>query len=88
MSDTTHCYVYRSQRKDGLYLFVLEEDVFDSIPESVMQYVGKLDKAMELDLHPERKLARGNAAEVIAKLKEQGFHIQVPPQDEKLPLAQ
>lgn len=87
MSDTIHCYIYRSLRKDGLYLFVLEEDQFDCIPESLAQYLGKLEKAMELDLHPTRKLSRGDAREVIEKLKEQGFYIQIPPQDEKLPLA-
>lgn len=88
MPKTTPCYIYRSLRKDGIYLFVLEEDQFDCIPESVMKYVGKLEKAMELDLYPERKLSRGQAKEVLEKLKEQGFYIQIPPQDEKLPLAQ
>ncbi len=87
MSDTTLCYIYRSLRKDGLYLFVLEEDEFDCIPESVMTHVGKLEKAMELELHPDLKLARGSADEVLANLKERGFHLQMPPQDEKLPLA-
>ena len=88
MSDTLPCHVYRSLRKDGLYLFVLEEDDFECVPENVMQHVGKLEKAMALDLYPGRRLARGSADEVIANLKERGFHIQIPPQDEKLPLAQ
>lgn len=76
---TTHCYIYRSKRKDELYLFLAKEDDFDCVPEAVLKPLGQLEKAMELDLTPESKLARSDAAQVIANLKEHGFHIQMPP---------
>lgn len=87
MSESLPCVIYRSLRKDGLYLFVLEEGNFETVPENVMQHIGQMEKAMELELTPGRKLARGDATEVINNLKQRGFHIQMPPQDDKLPLA-
>jgi len=80
-SETTHCYIYRSKRKDELYLFLAKEDDFESVPEQLRKSFGVLEKAMELDITPESKLARSDAAEVIANLKERGFHIQMPPPD-------
>jgi uncharacterized protein YcgL (UPF0745 family) len=34
---------------------------------------------MDLELTPERKLAREDAGKVIASLKEKGFFVQMPP---------
>lgn len=79
MTDTTHCHVYRSKRKDGLYLFLSKDEDFECIPEGIRKTLGQLEKAMELDLTPTSKLARSSAAEVISNLKEHGFHIQLPP---------
>jgi uncharacterized protein len=84
MSETIHCHIYRSLRKDGLYLFLLEEADIERLPDAVKKGVGKLEKAMELDISPDRKLARSDPAEVIANLKAQGFHLQLPPQDEAM----
>jgi len=78
---TTHCYIYRSKRKDELYLFLAKEDDFECLPEQLKKSIGQVEKAMELDITPESKLARSDAAEVIANLKERGFHIQMPPPD-------
>jgi hypothetical protein len=79
MSKTTHCVVYRSKRKDELYLFLAKEEDFDCIPEGIRKSLGQLEKAMELELTAESKLARSDAAEVLKNLKEHGFHIQLPP---------
>jgi len=75
------CFIYRSRKKDGLYLFVSAEDDFSRVPATVMSYFGKPERAMELELTPDRRLARADAAEVIAKLNENGFYIQLPPPD-------
>jgi len=80
-TETTHCYIYRSKRKDELYLFLAKEDDFETVPEQLRKSFGQLEKAMELDITQESKLARSDAAEVIANLKEHGFHIQLPPPD-------
>jgi len=77
----TRCFVYRSRKKDGLYLFLKAEDDFTRVPDAVMSYFGTPERSMELELTPERPLARCSAAEVIAKLEENGFYIQLPPPD-------
>jgi len=79
MAETIHCIIYRSKRKNELYLFLAKEEDFDCIPEGIRKSLGELEKAMELDLTPESKLARSDVAEVIKNLKEHGFHIQLPP---------
>ncbi len=79
MAETMHCYIYRSKRKDELYLYLAKEEDFESVPEEIRRSLGQLEKAMELDITPESKLARSNAVDVIRNLKEHGFHIQLPP---------
>jgi uncharacterized protein YcgL (UPF0745 family) len=36
---------------------------------------------MELELTPERKLAREDARQVVANLEAHGYHLQSPPPD-------
>lgn len=79
MSETTPCYIYRSKKKLEMYLFLAREDDFDCVPEELMKGLGGLEKAMELELTAQSKLARSNPEEVIANLNSRGFHIQMPP---------
>jgi uncharacterized protein YcgL (UPF0745 family) len=84
MSDPITCYVYRGNRKSELYLFLAEEDNFECVPDEVMKAFGRPTKAMELELTPETKLARSKPADIIAGLKEHGFHLQMPPPTHEL----
>jgi len=79
MSETTPCYIYRSKKTAELYLFLAKEDDFDTVPAEVMKNFGMPEKAMELELSAQSKLARSKPEEVIRNLKERGFHIQLPP---------
>jgi uncharacterized protein YcgL (UPF0745 family) len=79
MSDSTPCYIYRSKKQLEMYLFLAKEDDFECVPDEILKGLGQLEKAMELELTPESKLARSNPEEVIRNLKERGFHIQMPP---------
>ena len=84
MSDPITCHVYRGNRKSELYLFLAEEDNFECVPDEVMKGFGRPTKAMELELTPETKMARSKPADIIAGLKERGFHLQMPPAHEAL----
>jgi uncharacterized protein YcgL (UPF0745 family) len=84
MSDPITCYVYRGNRKSELYLFLAEEDNFECVPEEVMKGFGRPTKTMELELTPETKMARSKPADILAGLKERGFHLQMPPAHEEL----
>ena len=53
---------------------------FLHLPESLHKRIGRTELVMELDLHPDRKLARVDVVQVIAALREQGYFLQLPPE--------
>lgn len=75
------CYVYASRRKPDIYLWLAERDGFGVLPESLRKMLGELRFAMELQLDPQRRLPREDAAQVLAHLGEQGWHLQLPPEN-------
>jgi uncharacterized protein YcgL (UPF0745 family) len=72
------CYIYRSSIKDGLYVYIADEDGLDKLPEPVLKQLGTPEFSMKLDLKPDRKLIQEDTKTVIESLKTQGFHIQMP----------
>ena len=84
MSESIHCAIYRSTVKLEAYLYIQEKDDFSAIPEPLRKSLGRLEFVMELELGPERKLARAAVSEVMESLREKGFFLQMPPPD---PLA-
>lgn len=73
-------YIYKSRKKDELYLYISSKDDFSSVPQSLYDSMGKEPNfVMEIDLSPERKLARENVEKVIENLENQGYHVQIPP---------
>jgi uncharacterized protein YcgL (UPF0745 family) len=73
------CFVYKSLRKADTYVFFAKRDGFDVLPAPIAETLGKLVWVMDLELTPERKLAREDAAVVIANIERRGFHLQLPP---------
>ncbi|MGD8484858.1 MAG: YcgL domain-containing protein [Thioalkalispiraceae bacterium] len=82
-SIVTPCAIYKGSKKQHTYLYVCEKDKFDEVPELLLNSLGNLEFVMELDLFPDKKLAQANAKEVIEKLNDQGFYLQLPPADYK-----
>ena len=78
------CTVYKSPKKDLLYLYVLKEDDFEAVPEALLASFGHPHKVIGLELSPERKLAQCDVQEVISALREQGYFLQIPPKDATL----
>lgn len=87
MNEALHCYIYKSLRKPETYLFVLKEDDFSRVPETLREALGKVEKVIDIDLTPERKLARGNARQIMEDLKQTGFHLQLPPNKKTEPFG-
>ncbi|MEP7042540.1 MAG: YcgL domain-containing protein [Dokdonella sp.] len=73
------CFVYKSDRKADTYVYLRGRDDFDVLPDTLREKLGTLLFAMQFELTPERKLARGDAANVIDNLNSRGFHLQLPP---------
>lgn len=68
-----------------MYLYVpYKEDadaLLENLPLALLKLTGNLEMVMELDLTLDRKLARVNATDVIAALREKGFYLQSPPNE-------
>ena len=75
------CFIYKSPKKDELYLFVKEENNFSEIPEPLMKSFGNPEFVMDLDIHADRQLARSDPEDVLTGLQQQGFFLQMPPPD-------
>lgn len=73
------CWIYKSPRKDEMYLYLDREDDFSQVPEALLKQFGNPVFVMQLELSAEKKLARENTMTVLQSLSEQGFHLQMPP---------
>ena len=76
------CFIYKSLKKDYLYLYITEKDDFSKVPDALFNHLGKMEFVMDLELSPERKLAMEDAGKIIQNIMEQGFFVQLPPQKE------
>jgi len=79
-----NCYVYRSNVKKGLYLYLLEKDDFSKVPDSLLDLLGETTFSFEFDLAHDRKLVRAEAQEVIRNMTENGYFLQMPPANNEL----
>ena len=73
------CQIYRSSRKQEMYLYVEKSRGVLDVPETLMQQFGEPEKVMLLMLDSERKLARADVGEVMSCIADQGFYLQMPP---------
>jgi uncharacterized protein len=73
------CFIYKSLKKEYLYLYIDKKEDFSKVPETLLNSFGKIEFVMALELNPERKLAKEDAKKIIDSLNEKGFFVQVPP---------
>lgn len=78
------CFIYRSERKEGLYVYLAKEDNFDCLPTALLNKASPLTLAMELELDSERRLRREDTPTVMTNLTEVGYHVQMPEKIESL----
>ena len=76
------CTVYRSSLKDFTYIYLAEDSEFDELPIALKKVFGDPETVMELELTPERRLAYEDVNQVMANLAGQGYHLQMPPQED------
>jgi len=73
------CWIYKSPKKQEMYLYNDKKDDFSDIPENLLSLFGSPQFVMELQLTPEKKLARVDIEQVIENLMKEGFYLQMPP---------
>ena len=76
--------VYKGARKPEAYLFVDKARGLADVPEVLLSQFGETAVVMTLMLDPGRRLARSNAAQVLAAIKSQGYFLQMPPTMDEL----
>ncbi len=73
------CHVYKSRKRPDTYVYLAEKDAFAALPEALRQHLGELERALEFELDPQRRLARVEASTVLAALAQTGYFLQLPP---------
>ncbi len=73
------CYIYRSRKKEGMYLYLRDQNDFSVVPSDLMTWFVNPVLVFELELSPGRRLARADADAVLKALEKDGFYLQMPP---------
>jgi uncharacterized protein YcgL (UPF0745 family) len=73
------CQVFKSARKEEMYLYVEKSRGLEDVPAELLARFGEPVSVMILQLTPQQKLARANAELVLASIEQQGFYLQMPP---------
>ena len=68
------CSIYKSPRKNEMYLYVDKREALSRVPEGLLAAFGPPQHAFDLLLTPERKLAREDIDKVLANIENQGYH--------------
>lgn len=73
------CFIYKSLKKQDVYLFLRNQDDFFCLPEALKASLGRMEFVFSLEITPERKLASADPVSVIHNLNERGYFLQLPP---------
>ena len=81
MTDKILCDIYRSSKKDDLYLYVPKLKGLKDVPEVLLEMFGKPTLAFSLLLTAKRRLAKEDIEKVMQALDEKGYFLQLPSAD-------
>lgn len=82
MSGFLLCSVYKTSKKEGMYLYVAKSDGLKRVPEALLQMFVGPSLAMEILVRPEKTLARLSGERLMQEIGEKGFYLQMPPSKE------
>ncbi|EWH00130.1 YcgL domain-containing protein [Halomonas sp. BC04] len=81
--DKLLCEIFKSSRKEEMYLYVDKRQGLKEVPEALLERFGKPVPTLTLILTPDKPMARAKASDVIAAIREQGYYFQMPPAKEE-----
>jgi len=70
--------VYKSSKKADTYLYIEKRDDFKPVPKVLLETFGRPKFVMMVALQ-KRDLSIADKEKVMAKIREQGFYLQMPP---------
>lgn len=71
--------IFKSSSQQEMYLYVDKARGLADVPDDLLARFGEPESLMTLLLAPGRKLARADATEVLTRISDQGFYLQMPP---------
>jgi len=74
-----NCRIFRSDLKSETYLYLDADKDFADLPEELQTAFGDPGFVMSLELTPVSKLARVEVEKVLKRLEEDGYFLQLPP---------
>lgn len=81
--DKLLCEIFKSPRKEAMYLYVEKRHGLVDVPEALLERFGKPISTVTLILTADRTLARAKAVDVIAAIRDKGYYLQMPPAKEE-----
>jgi len=79
MPDGVSVAVYASARKSDTYVYMAEASALDELPDALQRLLGALRPVITLELTADKVLARTTGAEVLQKIADDGYYLQLPP---------
>ena len=73
------CAIYKSNKKQGAYLYIKQKDKFDTVPPALLNQFGVPQFVMVLNLAKRNALAGADIIKVRASLEKEDFFLQLPP---------
>ncbi len=73
------CSVFRSSRKDEMYLYVDKMEKMTRVPDPLKEMFGAPVHVFDMLLTPEKQLSRVDAVKVLEDIREKGYFLQMPP---------
>jgi len=77
------CSVYRSPKRDEMYLYVAKKDQLSRVPAELLNLFGTPQHVMDIPLTEKRELARVDKTKLLASIEEKGYFLQMPPPQEE-----
>lgn len=77
------CSIFKSVKKEGMYLYVPRKDQFTKVPQPLLDTFGRPAHVMDMLLQPGKALANADIDKVMAEINDKGFYLQLPPPAEK-----
>ncbi|MGB2427612.1 MAG: YcgL domain-containing protein [Alteromonas sp.] len=76
------CSVYKTRKKDGMFLYIPEVDNFDAVPKVLMERFGQPQLVMHIPQKTTKTLHSVSKEALIDAFERDGFYLQMPPQQE------
>jgi len=73
------CSIYKTNKKEGMYLFISRREDFSQVPETLLAMFGQPKLVVTMNLTESRTLAFADTEKVLENLKTTGFYLQMPP---------